>query len=65
MNDSIKKYTKNFLIDPETDSEFRKALSYSRCNKCIERITCKGLDLYGKCKRFKRDLQMEDFIGKE
>lgn len=59
MNDSIQRYIKNFCIDPETDSEFRKALSYSRCNKCIERTMCKGLDLYAKCKQFERDPHMD------
>lgn len=58
MDDNIKRYIKSFFMDPETDSEFRKALSYSRCNKCVERTICKGLDLYAKCKQFKRDPYM-------
>lgn len=63
MDDTIKWYIKNFCMDPETDSEFRKALSYSRCNKCIKEATCKGLDLYGKCKQFKRDPPDGGFYG--
>ncbi len=42
---------------PEVEAEFIKALSMSRCDKCVYGggYNCKGLDLYGKCTKYKRD----------
>lgn len=51
MSNSIERYIKSFGIDLETDSEFRKALSYSRCDTCAHE-NCKGMDLYGKCENY-------------
>ena len=55
--EDIKTLYKIVSMDAKTAAEFHRALSQSRCEKCLYGggYMCKGLDLYGRCIKYKRD----------